>query len=172
MHYNAIQCRKRIPNHKQSSSRLREHSAEGAEFVNVAEAFVAGFKDLKETPKDIVHGDFQLGNFLLAQGDKCRIEVVGDVEAIGKCTRFHDVADLACHNVIWQGESIVFPVLDAYAKAHAERGELEVSLVARMYELLWFYIFLFHGDASSRLRTSMAALEYAKAKRKQHPRLS
>lgn len=147
------------------AARLKEHSAEGAEFVAMAEAFVAEFKHLELKAKDIVHGDFQPGNFMLAQGAKCCIEAVVDVEAIGKGSRFHDVADLACHNIIWQGESTILPTLDAYAKAHAEPGEWELSLVARLYELLCFYIFLFHGDASSRLRTATTAIEYVKAKR-------
>ncbi|KAK3177702.1 hypothetical protein K4F52_009550 [Lecanicillium sp. MT-2017a] len=150
---------------QECAARLREHSAHGAEFVDLAPEFAAEFRNVKLDAKDIVHGDFQPGNFLLAQGDKCCIEAVVDVEAIGKGTRFHDVADLACHNIIWQGEATILPVLDAYAQSHSEPGEWEVSFVARLYELLCFYIFLFKGDASSRLQSAMTAIEYIKSKR-------
>lgn len=148
---------------------LRQFSDEGARLVDLIEDWVKPFQHLELSADDIVHGDFQSANLFLSEGcegrEDCKIAAVVDVEALGKGTRFRDLADLAGHNIIWQGERGVFAVLDQYAKKHARPGEWEISLSARFLMLLWFYVVLFKGlNVQERLRQAICEVEYAKGR--------
>ena len=131
--------------HNDFVARLCAHSQDGADFVKLVEDWTRPYRHAKLPTTDLVHGDFQPGNYMLAEDG--RIAYVIDVEALGKGSRFHDVADLFGHCVIWDGSPEVFRILDEYARSNAATGEWEVSLAARLLELLFFYIFDFKGDA-------------------------
>jgi aminoglycoside phosphotransferase (APT) family kinase protein len=91
--------------------------------------------------RDLVHGDFHTSNlFLTTDGSARRNVSVIDVEALGRGTRFHDAADLAAHCILWDGHQEALHLLNAYARKHATAGEWEISLAARLYEMLCFYI--------------------------------
>ena len=119
---------------------LCEYSATGADLVELLKSCTEPYRDAIIISRDIVHGDFQPGNILVADDEDCRIVALIDVEAMGKGSRLHDVANLACHNIIWSGESEALPILGKYARLVGKPGEWEISLASRLLELLRFVV--------------------------------
>ena len=119
---------------------LREYSATGAALVDLLISWAEPYRDLIMPSNDLVHGDFQPGNILVADDKDCRIVALIDVEAIGKGSRLHDIANLACHNIIWGEEHEALPILENYARSHGQPGEWEISLTARLFGLVHFAV--------------------------------
>ncbi|MEW2544462.1 phosphotransferase [Streptomyces sp. NPDC047002] len=123
---------------------LSAFSPAGEAFSGVARAWVAPFRTARPTSRDLVHGDFTPDNVLLTDG---RISALVDADALGKGTRFHDVASLVAHAALWDGEPAALADLYAYARQNAGPGEFEVSLVAVLLGLLAFTVEHHHAAA-------------------------
>lgn len=117
------------------ASSLTAFSAAGAEFVDIMRSHMAPYRGVKLRTTDLVHGDFNAGNIFLLDG---RVSALVDVEALGKGSRFHDLANLVVYARLWDRDPGAVADLLAYAHRHAEPGELEVSFAACLLALLAF----------------------------------
>jgi aminoglycoside phosphotransferase (APT) family kinase protein len=117
------------------TSTLTAFSVAGAEFVETMRTRMAPYRGVKLRATDLVHGDFNAGNIFLLDG---RVSAVVDVEALGKGSRFHDLATLVVYARLWDSEPGAVADLLAYADRHAEPGELEVTYASSLLGLLAF----------------------------------
>ncbi|MGH3833058.1 MAG: phosphotransferase [Pseudonocardiaceae bacterium] len=72
-----------------------------------------------------MHGNFNPGNILVS-GE--RITALIDVEAVGKGSRFNDLAALIAYTALWGSEPYAQQDLLEYSHHQAQPGELEISL--------------------------------------------
>lgn len=117
------------------TSSLTAFSAAGAEFVDTVRSRMAPYRGVKLRATDLVHGDYNAGNIFLLDG---RVSAVVDVEALGKGSRFHDLANLIVYARLWDGDPEAVANLLAYAHRHAEPGELELTYASSLIGLLEF----------------------------------
>jgi aminoglycoside phosphotransferase (APT) family kinase protein len=118
------------------SSTLTAFSTAGAEFVETMRRWVAPHRGAELRTTDLVHGDLNPSNIFLVDG---RISALVDAEALGRGSRFHDLATLLTYAQFWDGgEPGVCDDLLAYAHRHAAPGELEVSFASCLLGLLAF----------------------------------
>lgn len=117
------------------TSTLTAFSAAGAEFADTMRSGMAPHRGVNLRATDLVHGDFNAGNIFLLDG---RISAVVDVEALGKGSRFHDLATLLVYARLFNSEPGACDTLLAYAHRDAAPGELEVSFAACLLGLLAF----------------------------------
>jgi hypothetical protein len=68
--------------------------------------------------------------------DDGQVTALTGAGALGKGSRLHDVASLAVHALLWDGEPAALDELLRYAADHACPGEFEVSLAARLLTVL------------------------------------
>ncbi|MEY9862740.1 aminoglycoside phosphotransferase (APT) family kinase protein [Catenulispora sp. GAS73] len=130
------------------SSTLAAYSPAGAEFVETMRRWVAPHRGAELCTTDLVHGDLNPSNIFLVDG---RISALVDAEALGKGSRFHDLATLLTYAHLWDGgEPGVCDDLLAYARRHAAPGELEVSFASCLLGLLAFVADRNPGDSDGR----------------------
>lgn len=112
---------------------LAAFSPEGAALVAAVRAWTARFGPAALPADDLVHADLVPGNILIDGG---QVTALTGAEALGKGTRFHDVASLAVHALLWDGEPGALDELLSCAAGHAGPGEFEVSMAARLLTVL------------------------------------
>lgn len=137
------------------TSTLTAFSAAGAEFVDAVRSRMAPYRGVKLRATDLVHGDYNAGNILLLDG---RVSAVVDVEALGKGSRFHDLATLIVYARLWDGDPGAVADLLAYAHRHAEPGELELTFASSLIGLLEFLTKHHPEKAATALRTAARLL--------------
>jgi aminoglycoside phosphotransferase (APT) family kinase protein len=101
----------------------------GAAFVESVRAWVSPFRSVTLAGGNLVHGNLVPANVLLDGG---RLTALTSAEGAGKGSRMHDVASLAVHALLWDGEPGALDDLLGYGASHARPGELEISLAARL----------------------------------------
>jgi Ser/Thr protein kinase RdoA (MazF antagonist) len=99
------------------------------------QSFVDPFREVALPDNDLVHGALLPEN-ILTTGD--RVNVLIDVDEIGYGSRFHDLATLIVALALESRETTALDVLLSYARAGADRGELEVSVAACLVARLVF----------------------------------
>jgi hypothetical protein len=114
---------------------LRQFSADTAAVVRCAEALTAGLRGIELPTDDLVHGNFDIGNFHLEDG-----EVVGvvDVMSIGKGTRVYDIAALFTQGFLWDGTPTALERLRKRGMEITEPGAFTVSVAASVFGVMWF----------------------------------
>jgi phosphotransferase family enzyme len=112
---------------------IDEYSAAGHAFAGTVRAALAPYHQCTLPDSDLVHGDLSPDNILL-DGD--RLVAVIDVEAAGRGSRFHDVASLVAHGMLWDGDPDALGLLHAHARRHAEPGVFEISVAAAFITIL------------------------------------
>lgn len=137
------------------TSSLTAFSAAGAEFVDTMRSRMAPHRGVKLRATDLVHGDYNAGNIFLLDG---RVSAVVDVEALGKGSRFHDLATLLVYARLFNSEPGACDTLLAYAHRHAESGELEVAYASSLIGLLEFLTKHHPEKAVTALRTAAVHL--------------
>lgn len=137
------------------ASTVAAFSSDGAEFVETVRERTAPFRDIKLRSTDLVHGDLNPSNIFLLEG---RISAVVDVEALGKGSRFHDLATLLVYARLGNAEPAACDVLLDYARRNAAPGELEVSFAACLLGLLEFMTHHHPENAVTALRSAAELL--------------
>jgi aminoglycoside phosphotransferase (APT) family kinase protein len=127
----------------------------GAALVADICAWTGSFRSVTLPAGDLVHGHLVPDNVLL---DNCRVTALTGAEALGKGSRMHDVASLAVHGLLWDGEPGALDELLSYAAAHAGPGEFEVSLAAGLLAVVAHYITDDADHASGLIDQAAAAL--------------
>ena len=121
---------------------IRQYSAAGAALVEELQSWMEQFRDIELTTSDLVHGDFHPGNLLYCPDceRECKVIAAIDVEALGRGTRLHDVANMATHCILWPGQVEALQLLNRYGRENAKTGEWEVCVAARLYERLHLHM--------------------------------
>ena len=91
-------------------------------------------EDVKLPADDLVHGDLNPANVLIADG---QVVALIDVEAVGRGTRLHDLTTLLLYAALW-GDHDVQNRLTVECRNIAAPGWMEVSLSAVTVNLLAF----------------------------------
>jgi len=112
---------------------LAAFSPDGAAFVATVRAWTDQFGLVTLPAGDLVHGDLGPGNVLMDDG---QVTALTGCEALGRGSRLHDLASLAVHALLWDGEPEALDELLGYAADHACPGEFEVSLAACLLTVL------------------------------------
>jgi Fusaric acid resistance protein-like/Phosphotransferase enzyme family len=132
---------------------LASFSAQGAALVAAVRAWAEPFRSVTLAAGDLVHGHLVPGNVLLDDG---RVTALTGAEGLGKGSRMHDVASLAVHALLWDGEQGALEALLGYAADQACPGEFEVSLAARLLSVLGGQVTVNPGDAGRLIGESAA----------------
>ena len=111
--------------------------------------------DIELRSTDLVHGDLNPGNIFLRDG---HVRALVDAEALGKGSRFHDLAALLVHARLWDGEPGACDALLSYADRHAAPGELEVSYASCVLGVLAFFAEHNREDPGTLLRKAAESL--------------
>ena len=112
---------------------LAAFSADGAAFVATVRAWTDRFGPVTLPADDLVHGHLVPDNVLMDDGQATALT---GAQALGKGSRLHDVASLAAHALLRDGEPGALDELLSYAAEQACPGEFEVSLAARLLTVL------------------------------------
>jgi aminoglycoside phosphotransferase (APT) family kinase protein len=116
------------------AARLRGFSATAAALVDRLDAWAAPWRDTRWPATDLVHGDLNPDNILVADG---RVSALIDVEALGAGSRVHDVATLIMYAWLATEPGDLGPLL-VHAHRIARPGELAVHLGSCLLGLLAF----------------------------------
>jgi hypothetical protein len=134
---------------------LAAFSPDGAAFVATVRAWTERFGPVTPPTGDLVHGHLGPGNVLVDDG---HVTALTGAEALGKGSRLHDVASLAVHALLWDGEPDALDGLLRYAADHACPGEFEVSVAARLLTVLARRVTHSPENASQLIGQATAAL--------------
>lgn len=137
---------------KEEPARISAFSASGKAFLEVVAEWTSPYRDIVLRNDDLVHGDMNPENVLLVDG---QVTAILDVEAIGRGSRFMDVASLLMHCYFWEGEPGAVRLLVDYAKT-AEPGEFEISLAMCMIGNLDFQVRNDPGAVEDLLKIAMS----------------
>jgi len=102
-------------------------SAEGAALVDAIRAWTLPFQHVVLPRNDLVHGSLSPGNMLF-DGDQ--LTALTGTDTIGKGSRLHDLATIAAHAMLGNGDPGALTRLLDYSTRHARPGEFEISLAA------------------------------------------
>lgn len=111
-------------------------------------------EDVELPVDDLVHGDLNPDNVLIANG---RLAALIDVEAVGRGTRLHDLTTLLLYAALW-GDHDVQDRLTVACRTIAGRGWMEVSLSAGAVDLLAFGVLHWPPDDLATACGAAAAL--------------
>ena len=106
----------------------------GAYLSDVITLLNGDHEDVKLPADDLVHGDLNPENVLIANG---QVAALIDVEAVGRGTRLHDLTTLLLYAALW-GDHDVQDRLTLECRNIAAPGWMEVSLSAVTVDLLAF----------------------------------
>lgn len=134
---------------------LTAFSADGAAFVATVRAWTDRFGPVTLPTDDLVHGHLGPGNVLIDGG---HVTALTGAQALGRGSRLHDIASLAVHALLWDGQPEALGELLSYAANHACPGEFEVSLAACLLTVLADGIAHNPENASQLISRATAAL--------------
>lgn len=120
--------------HNDNRAAVAQSSPEGARLVDILTRLTQDHEDVVVPSSDLVHGDFNPENILVADG---QLTAVIDVEAIGRGSRLHDLATLLLYAWLW-GDQDVTDRLTLECRTVAAPGWMEVTLSAVTVDLLAF----------------------------------
>ncbi len=106
----------------------------GAVFDDAVTRVTRDRRQVRLPAADLVHGDLNPGNVLVAGGE---VAALIDVEAVGRGTRLHDLSTLLCYASIWGEADVIDRLIDA-CRAVAGPGWLEITASAVAIDLLAF----------------------------------
>jgi hypothetical protein len=118
-------------------SRLTAYSAAVTDLVATIVAACRGAQDVVIPANDLVHGQMHSGNVMI-EGD--RVTGFIDVEAMGKGTRALDLASLALHATLWDGEPDAIARLIDHARRVVGQEVFTLCVGAAVFPLLCFGI--------------------------------
>lgn len=113
---------------------LNGTSTAAASLVSTVQAVVQPFEAVVVPSTDLVHGDFDPSNVLIRDG---AVAALVDVEAVGRGSRLHDLADLALHTALWDTRD-VHDRLVQKCRAIAQPGWFEVTISSIALGLMSF----------------------------------
>jgi hypothetical protein len=127
----------------------------GAALVAAIRARTDPFLSAAWPAGDLVHGQLIPANIVLDGG---QLTALTGAAELGMGSRLHDVASLAVHALLWDGEPAAVDELLGYAASHAHPGEFEVSLAACLLAVLASHIARHPDDAARLVGRGAAAL--------------
>lgn len=130
---------------------VRGHSAQGRDFVAIAERVAAPHRVAALPTSDLVHGDFSPENLLLVDATPWVI----DVNAAGKGTRIYDVASLVMRAT---DETARARLMD-YALDVSDKGIFAICVMAKILGIASFGVSHWPHDVDRYLRASLERLE-------------